>query len=75
MSCSTILFLNLQITRSDIRQYIKWAISLVFVYGHFKLPQGLAWVNKLTLWPVRVEFIIERLGIMEVMQLIHKGII
>ena len=75
MSCNTILFLNLQITRSDIRQHIKWAISLVFVYGHFKLPQGLVWVNKLTLWPVRVEFIIERLGIMEVMQLIHKGII
>ena len=26
-------FLNLQITRSDIRPHMKWAVSLVFAYG------------------------------------------
>ena len=35
MSCMTILFLNLQITRCFIRPHIKWAISLVIAYGHF----------------------------------------
>ena len=40
----TILFLNLQITTSDIRPYIKWAVSLVFAYGHFNLPQGIVWI-------------------------------
>ena len=30
-------FLNLQITRSDIRPHIKWAVSLVIAYGHFNL--------------------------------------
>ena len=34
-------FLNMQITRSDIRPYIKWAFSLVIIYGHFSLPPGL----------------------------------
>ena len=29
MSCMTILFLNLQITRSVIRPHIKWEVSLV----------------------------------------------
>ena len=33
-------FLNLQITRSDIRPHIQWAVSLVIVHGHFNLPQG-----------------------------------
>ena len=33
-------FLNLQITGSDIRQHIKWVVSLVIAYGHFNLPQG-----------------------------------
>ena len=37
-------FLNLQITRSDIRLHIKWAVSLVIAYGHFNLPQGFVWV-------------------------------
>ena len=44
VSCMTILFLNLQITRSDIRPHIKWAVSLVIAYGHFNLPQGFVWV-------------------------------
>ena len=34
---TTILFLNLQITRSDIRPDIKWAVSLVIAYGLFNL--------------------------------------
>ena len=53
----TILFQNLQITRSDIRPHIKWAVSLVTAYGHFNLPQGglcgYVWVNILTLSPPR----------------------
>ena len=32
----TILFLKLQITRPDIRSHMKWAVSLVIAYGHFK---------------------------------------
>ena len=36
----TIVFLNLEITRSAIRTYIKWAVSLVIAYGHFNLSQG-----------------------------------
>ena len=40
VSCMTILFLNLQITWSD----IKWVVSLVIVCGHFYLPQGFVWV-------------------------------
>ena len=44
MSCKTIPFLNLQITISDIRPHIKWAVSLVTAYGHFHLPQGFVWV-------------------------------
>ena len=38
------IFLNLQITRSDIRPHIKSAVSLVIVCGHFNLPQGFVWV-------------------------------
>ena len=37
-------FQNLQITRSDIRPHIKWAVSLVITYGHFNLPQRFVWV-------------------------------
>ena len=44
MPSMTILFLNLQIVRSDIRPHIKWAVSLVIAYGHFNLPQGIVWV-------------------------------
>ena len=40
----TILFLNLQITRSDIALHIKWAVSPVIAYGHFNIPQGFVWV-------------------------------
>ena len=40
----TILFLNLQITRSDIRPHIKWTASLVIAYGHFNLPRGFVWI-------------------------------
>ena len=40
MSCVITLFLNLQITRSDVRPHIKWAVSLVIAYGHFNLHQG-----------------------------------
>ena len=40
----TIFFLNLQITRSDIRPHIKWAVSLLVAYGHFNLPRVLVWV-------------------------------
>ena len=35
VSCMTILFLNLQITKTDIRPHIKWAVSMVIAYGHF----------------------------------------
>ena len=44
MPSMTILFLNLQIIRSDIRPDIKWAVSLLIAYGHFNLPQGIVWV-------------------------------
>ena len=37
-------FWNLQITRSDIRPHIKWAVSLMIAYGHFILPRGFVWV-------------------------------
>ena len=48
VSCMTILYLNLLITRSDIRLHIKWTVSLVTAYGYFNLPQGLCgyvWVH------------------------------
>ena len=35
---------KLQITRLDIRQHIKWAVSLVIAYCHFNFPQGFVWV-------------------------------
>ena len=37
----TMLFLNLQIAKSDIRPHINLAVSLEIAYGHFNLPQGL----------------------------------
>ena len=40
MSCTTILFLKLQITTSDIRPHIKWAVRLVIAHGHFNFPRG-----------------------------------
>ena len=40
----TIHFLDLQITRSDIRPHIKRAVSLVSAYDHFYLPRGFVWV-------------------------------
>ena len=40
VSCMTILFLTLQITRSDIRPHMKWVVGLVIAYGPFNLPQG-----------------------------------
>ena len=44
VSCMTIIVLNLQITRSDIRSHTKWTVSLVIEYGHSNLPQGFVWV-------------------------------
>ena len=44
VSCMTMRFLNLQITRPDFRPHIKWAVSLVIPYGHFNLPRGFVWV-------------------------------
>ena len=43
MSCMTIL----ADARSDIRPHIKWAVSLVFAYGHFNIPLGCEWVTVL----------------------------
>ena len=34
----TSYFFNLQITRSDTRPHIKWAVSLLIADGHFNLP-------------------------------------
>ena len=36
---------QVQISRSDIRPHIKWAVSLVIAYGHFDFPQGFVWVR------------------------------
>ena len=52
-------FLNLQITRSDIRPHIKWAVSLVIAFGHSDLPQVFSWIcvgyiTVLTSSPLRV---------------------
>ena len=44
VSCMTILFLDFQITRSNIRPHIKLAFSLVIASGQFNLPQGFVWV-------------------------------
>ena len=44
MSCMTTLFLNLQITSSDVRPHIKWVVGLVITYGCFNVPQVSVWV-------------------------------
>ena len=46
MSCMTILFLNLQITRSDIGLHIELVVSLVILVipGHLHIPHGFVWV-------------------------------
>ena len=62
-------FLNLQITRSDIRPHIKWAVSLGTAYGDFNLPQGFVWVNILTLSLPRVA----KLGSRQVAKLKRSG--
>ena len=43
MSCMTILFPNLQITKSDNRPHTKLAVSIVglIAYGHFNLCAGM----------------------------------
>ena len=33
-------FLCLQITRSDIRSEVKWAVNMIIADSHFNLPQG-----------------------------------
>ena len=38
-------FFNLKIARSYISPHIKWAVSLVFAYGHFNVPLGCEWVT------------------------------
>ena len=40
VSCMTTLFLKLQITKSDIRPHMKWAVSQVITYGQFNFSQG-----------------------------------
>ena len=48
------LFLNLKITRSDIRPHIKCTVSLVIAYGHLIFLTDLCqqvWLNILTLLP------------------------
>ena len=41
-------FSKSQITRSDIRPHLKWAVSLVTAYGHFNFSQGFVWVYEIT---------------------------
>ena len=41
--CMTILFRNLQLTRSGIRPHIKWTVSLVIAYGHVWVAYGHVW--------------------------------
>ena len=49
-------FLNLQVTRSDIRPHIKWAVSLHMVTLIFLGGMcGYLWVNILTLSPPKVQ--------------------
>ena len=37
-------FLCLQITKSDIRPQVKWAVSLVIAAGYFNIRQGFVWI-------------------------------
>ena len=46
-------FLNLQITRSDIRPHIKLAVNLMIANGHFNLPLGFVWVITYSLYHPR----------------------
>ena len=45
-SCTASYPLNLQITKSDIRPHIQWAVNLIIADNHFiiYLPQGFAWI-------------------------------
>ena len=72
----TVFFLNLQITRSNIRPYIKWVVSLVIAYGHINLLQGFVWVNILTLLEPRgygIVIVLHGVGIAEVLLDLCKG--
>ena len=40
-------FLYLQITRSDNRQHVKLAVSLMIADGHFDLPLGFVYMGNL----------------------------
>ena len=53
VSCITILFLNLPITRSDIRPHIKWAVRLVIAYALWPYQSSYKFINinKLQLYP------------------------
>ena len=42
-------FQNLQITRSDIRPHIKWAVILVIAYGHTQSGLSTWWLHMVTL--------------------------
>ena len=46
-------FFNLKTARSDISPHIKWAVSLVFAYGHFNVPLGREWVSILSFMLVK----------------------
>ena len=63
VSCMTILFQNLQITRSDIRSHTKWLsawwlhmVTSVFLRGLC----GYIWVNILTVSPLRVIMLVSQ---------------
>ena len=61
MSCMTMLFLNLEITTSDITPHKKLAVSLVIAHGHLIFLRGLCgyvWVNILTLSSPRGDFLV-----------------
>ena len=55
VSCITIFFLSLRITRSDIRSQVNCAASLVIVDSHFNLPQGLNFFLGYSLGCMRVQ--------------------
>ena len=57
VSCMIIVFSCLQITRSDIRPHVKWAVNLVIAAGNLIFLRGLCrcvWVNIPSLVPQRV---------------------
>ena len=59
MLCMTIFYKQVQISRSDIKPHIKWAVSMVILHVVTSISlQGLCgyiWVNMLTLSPQRVD--------------------